>query len=77
MAERNIKGTWKGRGEKVSKTSSPMIGMVYKGTDKFFGKTVIGILIERFDQNDEAVLKTIEGKYISADIKSLQIQLNG
>ena len=77
MAERNFKGTWKGKGRKVSKTSSPMIGMVYKGIDKFFGKEVIGVLLELYPENDEAVLRTIGNKLISVDIKSLKIQLNG
>ena len=73
MAERNIKGTWKGKERKVSKPSSPMIGMVYEGTDKFFGKTVVGILVEMFDQNDEAILRTKDNKLISVDKKSLKI----
>ena len=73
MAERNIKGTWKGRGGKVSKTSSPMIGMVYEGTDKFFGKKIIGVLIEMFDQNDEAILRTVENNLISVDRNSLKL----
>ena len=73
MSERSLKGTWKGRGGKVSKPSSPMIGMVYEGTNKFFGKKVIGVLIEMFDQNDEAVLRTIENKLISVDKNSLKI----
>jgi len=73
MAERNIKGTWKGKERKVSKPSSPMIGMVYEGVDKFFGKTVVGILVEMFDQNDEAILRTKDNKLISVDKKSLKI----
>jgi hypothetical protein len=73
MSERNIKGTWKGRDRKVPKPSSPMIGMVYEGVDKFFGKTVVGILVEMFDQNDEAVLRTRENKLTSVDKKSLKI----
>ena len=48
--------TWKGKERKVAKSSSPMIGMVYQGVGKFFGETVIGVLIEMFDQNDEAIL---------------------
>ena len=64
---------WKGKGRKVSKTSSPMIGIVYQGVDKFFGKTIVGMLVEMFDQNDEAILKTKENKLISVDIKSLKI----
>jgi hypothetical protein len=65
--------SWKGKGKKVAKTSSPMIGMVYQGVDKFFGKIVIGILIEKFDQNDEAVLKTKDNKLISVDTNSLKV----
>jgi hypothetical protein len=65
--------SWKGKGKKVAKTSSPMIGMVYQGQDKFFGKIVIGILVERFDQNDEAVLKTKDNKLISVDKNSLKV----
>ena len=64
MSEQSIKGKWKVKGRKVAKPSSPMIGMVYEGTDKFFGKMIRGVLIEMFDQNDEAVLRTIENKLI-------------
>jgi hypothetical protein len=73
MAERDIKGTWKGRERKVAKTFSPMIGAVYEGSNKFFGETVIGILVEMFDQNDEAILKTKENKLTSVDKNSLKI----
>lgn len=73
MAERDLRGTWKGRGRKITKPSSPMIGAVYEGQDKFFGKTVIGILVEMFDQNDEAVLRTKENKLVSVDKNSLKI----
>ena len=69
----DIYNKWKGKGRKVAKSSSPMIGMVYEGQDKFFGKTVIGVLIEMFDQNDEAVLRTVEDKLISVDRNSLKI----
>ena len=47
--------------------------MVYEGVDKFFGTKVVGMLVEMFDQNDEAVLKTKQNKYISVDKKSLKI----
>jgi hypothetical protein len=73
MAERDIKGTWKIKGRKVAKTFSPTIGMIYEGTDKFFGKTVIGVLTEIFDQNDEAVLRARGGVLISVDKNSLKI----
>jgi hypothetical protein len=50
-----------------------MVGMVYEGVDKFFGKRTIGVLVEMFDQNDEAVLRTVEGKVISVDKNSLKL----
>jgi len=71
MSERDLRGTWK-PGRKVDKTFSPLIGAVYEGQDKFFGKRVIGVLIEMFDQNDEAILKTKENKLVSVDKKSLK-----
>jgi hypothetical protein len=64
---------WKGRGRKVAKSSSPMIGIVYEGQDKFFGERTIGVLVEMFDQNDEAVLRTKENKLTSVDKNSLKI----
>ena len=73
MAERDIKGTWKIKEQKVARTFSPMIGAVYEGQDKFFGGTVVGILVEMFDQNDEAILKTKENKLTSVDKNSLKI----
>jgi len=65
--------SWKGKGRKVARSSSPMIGMVYEGQDKFFGKTVLGVLVEMFDQNDEAVLRARGGVLISVDKNSLKI----
>ena len=73
MIDRNISGLWKGQGKRVRKTSSPIIGFVYRGQDKFFGKEVEGVLLEIFDENDEAVLKTREDKFISVDKRSLKI----
>ena len=64
--------SWKGKEKKVAKIFSPMLGMVYQGQDKFFGKIVVGMLVEMFDQNDEAVLRTKDNKLISVDIKSLK-----
>ena len=74
MSEQCIKGKWKLRAPKrIPKSSTPMVGMVYEGQDKFFGRRTIGVLIEMFDQNDEAVLRTIENKLTSVDIKSLKV----
>ena len=74
MSEQCIKGKWKVRApQKIPKSSSPMVGVVYKGVNKFFGGEVIGVLIEMFDQNDEAILKTKDNKLISVDKTSLKI----
>jgi hypothetical protein len=64
---------WKGKGRKVSKTLSPMIGIVYQGVDKFFGRDVVGVLVSIHNDNDEAVLRNKENKLVSVDIKSLKI----
>ena len=73
MGEMYIKGKWKLRApKKLPKSTAPMVGMVYEGIDKFFGKKVIGVLIEMFDQNDEAVLRTKENKLVSVDKRSLK-----
>jgi hypothetical protein len=75
MGEQCIKGKWKLRApQKIPKSSYPMVGMVYEGVDKFFGKRTVGVLVEMFDQNDEAVLRTVDSKLISVDIKSLKIK---
>jgi hypothetical protein len=74
MGEQCIKGKWKLRApSKLPKSSYPMVGMVYEGVDKFFGKRTIGVLVGMFDQNDEAVLRTVEGKVISVVKQSLKL----
>ena len=73
MAERDLRGTWKGRERKVKKTFSPLIGMVYEGTDKFFGGQVVGVLVNVYTDNDEAVLRTKQGVFTSVDKQSLKI----
>jgi len=74
MGEQCIKGKWKLRAPtKLPKSSYPMVGMVYEGVDKFFGKRTIGVLIEMFDQNDEAVLRTVDNKLVSVVKQSLKL----
>ena len=74
MSEMYIKGKWKIKApKKIPKSTYPMVGMVYEGVDKFFGKRTIGVLIEMFDQNDEAVLRTIENKLVSVVKQSLKL----
>ena len=72
MAERDLRGTWKGRERKVKKTSSPLIGMVYEGINKFFGNVEVGVLVEVHQENDEAVLRTKDQSFVSVDKKSLK-----
>lgn len=71
MAERDLRGTWT-PGKKVKQTFSPILGVVYEGDDKFFGKSVVGVLVELHEDNDEAVLRTKDLKLVSVDKKSLK-----
>jgi hypothetical protein len=50
-----------------------MLGMVYEGQDKFFGRTVVGLLVQMHRENDEAVLRTKSNKLVSVDKRSLKI----
>ena len=76
MSEMYIKGRWKGKEKKVLNTFSPMIGMIYQGTEKFFGKTVVGVLQNVYPDNDEAVLKTKEGVLVSTITQTLKVIIN-
>jgi hypothetical protein len=71
MAERDLRGTWT-PGKKVNKTFSPILGVVYEGTNKFFGNVEVGVLVEVHQDNDEAVLRTKDQKVVSVDKKSLK-----
>ena len=74
MADQYVKGMWKLRAPtKLPKSTTPMVGMVYEGVDKFFGRRTIGVLVEMFDQNDEAVLRTVEDKLVSVVKQSLKL----
>lgn len=53
-----------------------MLGMIYKGVDKFFGKETIGVLVETHSQNDEGVIRTKDNKLVSVDLLSLSIVVN-
>ena len=68
--DRSISGTWKGKGRRVSKTFSPMIGIIY--TALYKGKEVIGVLEQV--GGIEAYIRTKDNKLISVDIKSLKIK---
>ena len=73
MAERDLRGTWKAKPKRVAKSPPIIIGMIYEGVDKFFGNKVVGMLVEMFDQNDVAVLRTRENKLVSVDCKTLKV----
>jgi hypothetical protein len=73
MGEQCIKGKWKLRApQKIPKSSTPMLGMVYEGLDKFFGRKIIGLLVQMHIENDEAVLRTKDNKLVSVDKRSLK-----
>ena len=68
MSERNIKGTWTGRGKNVPKTFPPMIGIVYKSQD------YIGLLTSI--QSDVATLRLKNNTLVQVQIKTLKAQTN-
>ena len=68
MSERNIKGTWNKHARRVSKTFSPMIGIVYKSQD------YIGLLTSI--QSDVATLRLKNNTLVQVQIKTLKAQTN-
>ena len=78
MSEQKIKGAWKGKESKVAKTFSPMIGMVYKGKknrNKKQGMEVIGVLIEVFPDQGDAILRDKENFPYCVAYDSLELIL--
>ena len=69
----DIYKSWKVKGRKVSKTSSPMIGMVYEGVERYWGNPTLGVLVAIYEENDEAVLRVRGGVLVSVDKNSLKI----
>ena len=72
MAEQDLRGKWKVQSQKINKTVSPLIGFVYEWVNKFSGSKVVGILLEVYRDNDEAVLKTKKGELVSTDLLTLK-----
>lgn len=72
MAEQDLRGKWKVRSRKINKTVTPLIGFVYEGVSKFSGSKVVGMLLEVYRDNDEAVLKTKKGELVSTDLLTLK-----
>jgi hypothetical protein len=69
----DIYKSWKVKGRKVSKTSSPMIGMVYEGVERYRGNPTLGVLVAIYEENDEAILRVRGGVLVSVDSTSLRV----
>jgi len=69
MGERDLRGTWKGRGRTVSPSSTPIIGVVYRGKSIDGVSNVIGML-QIFDK-EQAQLVDRDGVMHIVTIKSL------
>ena len=68
MAEQSIHSTWKLRGRTVSKTFSPMIGMIYQSNN------YLGVLVAI--ENDVATLQTKNKSLIKVQVQTLKIKIN-
>lgn len=72
--DRSVAGKFKLENRRVRKLPPSLtIGLVYEGIGKFYGKSVVGVLMEIYPENDEAVLQTKEKKFVSVDKKTLKI----
>lgn len=72
--DRSIAGKYRVEDRRGKKLSIPLtIGLIYSGKDKFFGKSIVGMLLEIHSENDEVVLQTKEKKLVSVDKKSLKV----
>ena len=70
MGERDLRGTWKGRGRDVPTPSSPTIGMVYRGKSIDGVSNVIGML--QICDKEQAQLVDRDGVMHLVQVKSLQ-----
>jgi len=77
MSDSNIKGTWKGIKTSPSISKEPIKGMIYKGIKKRArigsGMTVVGILIESYPEQGDAILRDKENFPHCVDYNSLEI----
>ena len=79
MSEQRIKGTWKGINTSPSISKDPIIGMVYEGKKnrgKGQSKTIVGILIEYYNNEGDAILRDSNNFPHSVALDSLKILLN-
>ena len=79
MSEQSIKGTWKGVVTAPSISKDPIIGMVYEGKKnrgKGQSKTIVGILIEYYNNEGDAILRDSNNFPHSVALDSLKILLN-
>lgn len=73
--DKDVKGVWKVKKRGTTKSTSPplTIGLIYRGKDSTSVNLIEGMLLEILSENDEVILKTREGKFVSVDKKSLKI----
>ena len=79
MSEMSIKGTWKGINTSPSISNDPIVGMVYEGTKnkgKGQGSKIVGILLEYFEAQGDAILRDSNNFPHCCSLVSLQILLN-
>ncbi len=80
MSEQKIKGTWKGIKTSPSIPEEPIIGMIYQGVKTRArigsGMNIVGMLIEVFPNEGDAILRDKENFPHCVDYKSLKIIVN-
>ena len=79
MSEMKIKGMWKGINTTPSISQDPVIGMIYEGKKnrgKQQSKIIVGLLMQVFPEQGDAVLRDKENFPHCVDYKSLKIIIN-
>ncbi len=79
MSEMKIKGMWKGVVTTPSISKDPVIGMIYEGKKnrgKGQSKTIVGLLMQVFPEQGDAVLRDKENFPHCVDYKSLKVVIN-
>ena len=79
MSEMKIKGMWKGVVTTPSISKDPVIGMIYEGKKnrgKQQSKTIVGLLMQVFPEQGDAVLRDKENFPHCVDYKSLKVVIN-
>ena len=79
MSEMKIKGMWKGIETTPSISQDPVIGMIYSGSKnrgKGQSKIIVGLLMQVFPEQGDAVLRDKENFPHCVDYKSLKVIIN-